>query len=41
MTSKAKLLKEKIAELQAQLKVEMAKNTNDGTLPIRMGKKKP
>ena len=43
MSSKANLLKKQIAELQAQLKVEMAKNANVsyGTLHIRIGKKKP
>ena len=43
MSSKVNLLKKQIAELQAQLEIEMAKNANvsDGTLPIRIGKKKP
>ena len=43
MSSKVDLLKKQIAELQAQLEVEMAKNTNisDGTLPTRTLKKKP
>ena len=43
MLSKVDFLKKKTAELQAQLEVEMAKNTNvsDGTLPVRIGKKKP
>ena len=42
MSSKVDLLKKQIAELQAQLEVEMAKNANvsDDTLPIYMGKKK-
>ena len=42
MSSKVNLLKKKIAELQAQLEVEMAKNDNvsNGTLPILIGKKK-
>ena len=42
MSSKINLLKKKIANIQAQLKVEMAKNSkvSDGTLPIPKGKKK-
>ena len=42
MSSKVNLLKKQITELQAQLKVKMAKNANFsyGTLPIRIGKKK-
>ena len=41
MSSKVDLLKKKIAELQAQLEVEMAKNlkVSDCTLPIPIGKK--
>ena len=37
------LLKKKIAKIQAQLEVEMAKNSkvSDGTLLIPTGKKKP
>ena len=42
MSSKVNLLKKKIAKIQAQLEVEMAKNSvSDGTLPISIGKKKP
>ena len=42
MSSKVDLLKTQIAELQAKLEVEMAKNANvsNGTLPIPIGKKK-
>ena len=42
MSSRVDLLRKKIAKLQAQLEVEMSKNTNvsDGTLPVRIGKKK-
>ena len=42
MSSKVNLLKKQVAELQAQLEVEMAKkaNVSYGTLPIHMGKKK-
>ena len=44
MSSKVNLLKKKIAKIQAQLKVDMAKNSkvSDGTLPtcIPIGKKK-
>ena len=42
MSSKVNLLKKKIAKLQAQLEVEMAKNSkvSDGTLSIPIGKKK-
>ena len=41
MSSKVNLLREKIAKIQVQLKVEMAKNSkvSDGTLPIPIGKK--
>ena len=44
MSSKVDLLKKQIVEFQAQLEVEMAKNakvSDDGTLPICIGKKKP
>ena len=43
MSSKLNLLKKKkIAKIQAQLEVEMAKNlVSNGTLPIPIGKKKP
>ena len=43
ISSKVDLLKKQIADLNAQLEVEIAKNTNvsHGTLPIRIGKKKP
>ena len=39
MSSKVDLLKKQIAQLQAQLEVEMV-TISDGTLPIRIGKKK-
>ena len=41
MSSKGVLLKKQIADVQAQLEVEMAKNANvsDGTPPIDIGKK--
>ena len=43
MSSKVDLLKKQIAELQAHLEVQKAKNANvsDGTLPIDIGKEKP
>ena len=43
MSNKVDLLKKQIAELQAQIEVEMAKNANasDGTLSINIGKKNP
>ena len=42
MSSKVNLLKKQIAELQAQLEVEMAKNSkvSDGTLPVPYRKEK-
>ena len=42
MSSKVSSLKKKITKIQAQLEVEMAKNSkvSDGSLPIPAGKKK-